>query len=47
MTSQYRALALSFALPFLLATPVSAQNSAPQPLPIVSMIPAARDVAFP
>ncbi len=52
MTSQYRALALSFALPFFLAVPASAQNaiaqnSAPQPLPIVSTIPAARDIAYP
>ena len=52
MSSQYRALALSFVLPLLLAVPASAQNaigqnSAPQPLPIVSTIPAARDVAFP
>ncbi|MDQ3079320.1 MAG: peptidase M61 [Pseudomonadota bacterium] len=47
MSSQYRALALSFALPFLLAVPAAAQNSAPQPLPIVSTISAARDVAYP
>jgi predicted metalloprotease with PDZ domain len=47
MSSPYRALALSFALPFLLAVPAAAQNSAPQPLPIVSAIPAARDIPFP
>ena len=47
MSSQYRALALSFALPFLLTVPASAQNSAPQPLPIVETIPAARDVDYP
>ena len=50
MPSPFRALALSVALPFILAFPaqsVAAQNSAPQPLPIVSTIPAARDVAFP
>ncbi len=54
MTSQYRALALalSFALPLLLAVPAAAQDarvpiSAPQPLQIVSTIPAARDVAYP
>jgi predicted metalloprotease with PDZ domain len=42
MLSLYRALALSFALPFTLAA-----NSAPQPLPIVDTIPAARDVDYP
>lgn len=47
MSSQYRALALSFALPLFLIAPASAQNSAPQPLPIESTIPAARDVAYP
>ena len=52
MSSQYRALALSFALPLLLAVPAAAQNaavrnSAPQPLPIGSTIPDARDVAYP
>ena len=52
MFSQYRALALSFALPLLLAVPAAAQNaavrnSAPQPLPIGSTIPDARDVAYP
>ena len=47
MSSQYRALALSFALPLLIALPAAAQNSAPQPLPIVATIPDARDVAYP
>ena len=49
MSIKYRALALSFALPFLLASPAAAQiqNSAPQPLPIVPTIPAARDIPFP
>ena len=46
---KYRALALSFALPFLLASPAAvAQNSAPQPLPIVpTHSRRARDVAYP
>lgn len=38
------------ALPFaalLLATPATAQNSAPQPVPIVDTIPVARDVHYP
>ena len=47
MSSQYRALALSFALSFLLAAPAAAQNSAPQPFSIVSATPVARDVDYP
>ncbi|MCY7398376.1 MAG: peptidase M61 [Sphingomonas bacterium] len=52
MSSLYRALALSFALPLLFAVPAAAQNplvrnSAPDPLPIVSTIPTARDVGYP
>ena len=42
MSGIRRALALSLALPFILAA-----NSAPQPLPIPETIPAARDVAYP
>jgi predicted metalloprotease with PDZ domain len=42
MSGLRRAVALSLALPFLLAA-----NSAPQPLPIPETIPAARDVAYP
>jgi len=42
MSAYRRAIALSFALPFLIAA-----NSAPQPVPIVETIPAARDVAYP
>lgn len=42
MPSSYRAFALCFAAPFLLAA-----NSAPQPVPIASTIPVARDVAYP
>src|SRR6188474_2930743 len=37
-----RAVALGLALPFIIAA-----NSAPQPVPIVETIPAARDVAYP
>ncbi|WP_324806178.1 peptidase M61 [Sphingomonas sp. LY29] len=48
MTSLYRALALSVSLPLsLMATGALAQNSAPQPVPYVSTIPVARDVAYP
>ena len=47
MTCNIRALALSLAFPLALSAPLSAQNSAPQPLPIVSTIPVARDIAFP
>ena len=42
MSGLRRALALSFALPFIIAA-----NSAPQPLPLPDNIPAARDVAYP
>ncbi|MGH6707014.1 MAG: peptidase M61, partial [Sphingomicrobium sp.] len=42
MSGLRRAVALSLAVPFLLAA-----NSAPQPLPIPETIPAARDVAYP
>ena len=42
MSGLRRAVALSLALPFLLAA-----NSLPQPLPIVDTIPAARDVPYP
>ena len=42
MSGIRRAVALSLALPFLLAA-----NSAPQPSPISETIPAARDVAYP
>lgn len=42
MSAYRRAIALSLALPFLIAA-----NSAPQPVPIVETIPAARDVAYP
>ena len=42
MFAYRRAIALSLALPFLIAA-----NSAPQPVPIVETIPAARDVAYP
>ena len=42
MSGLRRALALNLALPFLLAA-----NSAPQPLPIVNSIAAARDVPYP
>ncbi len=34
-------------VPALLSAPVAAQRSLPQPLPIVDMVPAARDVPFP
>ncbi len=47
MSSPYRALALAFVLPLLVTVPAAAQNSAPHPLPIVSTIPVARDIAFP
>ena len=42
MSGHRRALALSLALPFMLAA-----NTAPQPLPIVDTIPVARDVPYP
>jgi len=42
MSAFRRAFALSLALPFMLAA-----NTAPQPLPIVDTIPAARDVPYP
>jgi predicted metalloprotease with PDZ domain len=42
MSAFSRAVALSLALPLLLAA-----NSAPQPLPIVNAIPAARDMPYP
>ena len=42
MSGHRRALALSLALPFIIAA-----NSAPQPLPIPETIPASRDVAYP
>src|SRR4029453_15361848 len=42
MSSFRRAVALSLALPFILAA-----NSAPQPQPFADNIPAARDVAYP
>ncbi len=49
MSSRTRAYALSLAFASTLASaaPALAQNSAPQPLPIVSTISPARDVAFP
>jgi predicted metalloprotease with PDZ domain len=42
MSAYRRAIALSLAFPFLIAA-----NSAPQPVPIIETIPAARDVAYP
>jgi predicted metalloprotease with PDZ domain len=48
MTSLYRALALPFALPFLLAAPAAAvPNSAPATVAPVDTIPAARDIDYP
>ena len=42
MAKPYRVVALSLALPFVLAA-----NSAPQPVPIHDTIPVARDIAYP
>ncbi len=49
MTGKIRAFALSLIVPLAVAqsAPGLAQNSAPRPLPIISTIPLARDVAFP
>ncbi len=48
MSSQYRALALSLALPLsLFAVPATAQNSAPMATPLPAALPAARDVPYP